>query len=60
MPVIGLTGAPILVSREKEKELPRLREKLNAWPWLASVWQKTRHWDAREEDASSHIVALVI
>ena len=54
------TGASTLVSREKEKEVPRVREKLKAWPWLASVWQKARHWVAREEETSSHIVALII
>ena len=48
------------MSREKEKELPRVREILKALPWLASVWQKTRHWVAWEEETSSHIVALNI
>ena len=42
--VTCMTGASTLVSREKEKEVPRVREKLKAWPWLASVWQKARHW----------------
>ena len=54
------TGASTLVSREKEKEVPRVRQKLKDLPWLASVWQKARHWVAREEDTSSHIVALII
>ena len=43
------TGASTLVSREKEKEVPRVREKLKAWPWLASVRRKARHWVAREQ-----------
>ena len=37
-----------LVSRENAKLLPTLREKLTLLPWLASVRQKFRHWDARE------------
>ena len=56
---VGLTGDHILVSREK-KEVPRVREKLKAWPWLARVWQKARHWVDMEEETSSHIVASII
>ena len=48
------------MSREKEKAVPRMREKLRAWPWLASVCQKARHWVTREEDTSSHILAVDI
>ena len=29
--------------------------KLNALPWLASVWQKARHWDTKEEPISAVI-----
>ena len=32
-----------LVSREKEKLEPMVREKLKALPWLASAWQNARH-----------------
>ena len=45
------------MSREKEKVVPREREKLKAWPWLASVWQKAKHWVAIEEETASHTVA---
>ena len=48
------------MAKGKEKAVPRVREELKAWPWLASVWQKTRHWVAREEETSSHIVAVDI
>ena len=36
----GCSLHPGLVSRKEEKELPRVREKLKAWLWMASVWQK--------------------
>ena len=42
----------IKVSKEKAKEGPMEREKLNAMPWLVSVWQKARHLEAREESLS--------
>ena len=35
------------VSREKEKLEPIVRENLNAEPRLLSVWQKSRHLDAK-------------
>ena len=31
------------VAREKEKEVPRVREKLKVLLWLASAWQNSRH-----------------
>ena len=40
-----------LVSREKEKVESILREKVMALPWLANVWQKAKHWDAKEESS---------
>ena len=47
---IGLTSLVFfLVSKEKMKEGPMLTEKVNSRPWLASVWQRSRHWVAREE-----------
>ena len=74
-----------MVSREKKKEVSRVREKLKARPWLgrtqpvsfghvrsdtgwdglglgwlASVWQKARHWVAIEEETPSHIVTSII
>ena len=47
----GVTGLTSLLSRQKEK--------LKAWPWLASAWQKAKHCMARE-DPSPHIVSAVI
>ena len=41
------------VSREKEKEELMVRLKLKSLPWLASVWQKARHWDTREDSIAS-------
>ena len=42
--VLSLAGGVLsLVSREKEKVEPMVREKLKALPWLASAWQKARH-----------------
>ena len=55
----GVTGLTSLLSRQKEKLEPILREKLKAWPWLASAWQKAKHCMARE-DPSPHIVSAVI
>ena len=37
------TEAITLVSREKEKLEPAVRENLNTKPWLVSVWQRSRH-----------------
>ena len=48
-----------LVSREKEKVEPMLREKLISMPWLVSAWQKSKHLMAKEELASSAAVILV-
>ena len=42
----------LLVSREKEKVEPMLREKLKALPWLVSAWQRARHCNAKEKSAS--------
>ena len=43
---VDFTSLP-LVSREKEKEV-LVSLKLNVLPWLASVWQRARHWDTKE------------
>ena len=48
----------LLVSREKEKVEPMLREKLNAMPWQVSAWQRARHCVAKEESASPTSVIL--
>ena len=42
-------AALLLVSMEKEKVEPMLREKLKAMPWLVSAWQRARHCVAKEE-----------
>ena len=36
-------GSIFLVYRMKEKEVPSVSEKLIAFPWLASVWQSSKH-----------------
>ena len=49
----------LLVSKEKEKVGPMAREKLKAWPWLASAWQKSMHLETRVELTSSTAAILV-
>ena len=44
----GETELP-LVSREKEKSVPRFRVKVKALDWLVSAWQKSKHLFARVE-----------
>ena len=46
----GLSWLPVLI--EKFKVEPMVREKVNAWPWLASVWQSSRNLEAKEELSS--------
>ena len=46
----GLSWLPVLI--EKLKVEPMVREKVKAWPWLASVWQRSRHLEAKEELSS--------
>ena len=41
----------LLVSKAKEKMDPMEREKLIAWPWLASDWQNAMHSETREESS---------
>ena len=43
---VDFTSLP-LVSREKEKEV-LVSLKLKVLPWLASVWQRAKHWEAKE------------
>ena len=48
-----------IASREKEKVEPILREKMKTKPWLANVWQRSRHLVAKEESLSPTAVILV-
>ena len=50
----------LLVSKEKEKSGPMVKEKLKAWPWLASAWQKSMHLEAREVSTSHAAVILAL
>lgn len=47
-----------LASREKVKAEPMLTENLNSNPWRASAWQKSMHWEFREELSSLAAVIL--
>ena len=38
-----------LVSREKAKVEPMVSEKVKDLFWLANAWQKSMHWEAKEE-----------
>ena len=44
----GVNFSWVLVAIEKLKVEPMEREKVKDWPWLASVWQKAKHWEAKE------------
>ena len=57
--LVSMAGNLSLVSREKEKAEPIEREKLKALPWLASVWQKSKHLVAKEDSLSPTAVILV-
>ena len=48
----------LLVSREKEKLVPIFREKEKDEDLPASIWQKSRHWDARKASSFTGIVAI--
>ena len=52
----------LVVSKEKEKVGPTEREKLKTWPWLASAWLKSMHFDARVEltATTAAILALLL
>ena len=56
--IFGLAALP-LVSKEKEKPVPIVKEKLKAWPWLASAWQKTMHFEAREVSTTSPTAVIL-
>ena len=47
-----------LASREKVKAEPMVTENLNSNPWRASAWQKSMHWEFREELSSLDAVIL--
>ena len=53
-------AAFFLVSREKENPEAVVKEKLKAWPWLASAWQKSMHLEAREVSTSATAVILTL
>ena len=57
-----VTGASLpslaLASREKVKAEPMVTENLNSNPWRASAWQKSMHWEFREELSSLAAVIL--
>ena len=48
---VDFTSLP-LVSREKKKEVLM---SLKVLPWLASVWQRARHWDTKEGSITAAI-----
>ena len=54
--VLGaVTGADfswMLLAMEKLKVEPMESEKVKDWPWLASVWQRAKHWEAKETFSS--------
>ena len=46
-----------MVSTEKEKLVPRVKEKEKDSDLPASIWQKSRHWDARKASSFTGTVA---
>ena len=48
------------MSMEKKKLGPVEREKVKTWPWLASAWQKAMHLEAREDESSPQMGALIV
>ena len=55
LPSVSKAKAFFMVSMEKEKEEPMLRENLKAVPWLVNVWQKSRHLMAKVESPTAVI-----
>ena len=51
-------AASPLVSKEKEKLVPIFREKEKDNDLPASIWQKSRHWDARKASSFTGTVAI--
>ena len=50
--LVSKFGTSSLVSREKLKSDPSVRENLKALPWLVSAWQKSKHLVAKEVSLS--------
>ena len=50
--LVSKFGTSSLVSREKLKPDPSVRENLIALPWLVSAWQKSKHLKAKEVSLS--------
>ena len=50
----------LLVSKVKVKSEPMIKDKLKAWPWLASAWQKSMHLEAREVSISTTALILAL
>ena len=48
----------MLVAMEKLKVEPMDREKVKDWAWLASVWQRPKHWEVKEALSSPTAVIL--
>ena len=57
--VQGRGGVHCPLSRAKAKLEPTVRENLKAKPWLISVWQRSRHLEARADSFSPTAVILV-
>ena len=46
-----------LESREKVKVEPTVTEREKALPWPARVWQRAKHWDAKDKSSSEEVGA---
>ena len=42
-----------MVSKENAKVEPMVSEKVKDLFWLASAWQKSMHWEAKEESTEA-------
>ena len=49
--------ADSLESKEKLKVEPTVMEKEKALPWPARVWQRAKHWDAKDKSSSEALGA---
>ena len=54
-----VTTSLLLVSKEKEKEVPMAMEMLKVCPCLASAWQKSRHLESRGGESTSSSPAIL-
>ena len=57
--LVSKAGTSSLELREREKAEPIEMEKLKSLPWLASVWQRSKHLLAKEESLSPTAVILM-